>query len=1153
MCNENFRVKNNPGTGVMECQQCLANSVRDPGDQAGNNGTETYCGVTTKSAQNAATQRQQDISEATSTRDGNNEQAAESYRGHNGLDAIPFISTTYSGNKVQSGTGRLEVTFTDDIYRLPDWQPDASALLVGGGAPPTGKLCWQPGNIDVKCGQGWHCDDGASDTRALCTANQATWERTPRVDSDCLTLTQALDKTNSYIGTQSGDERAGNLDDWRRRATFAYCNDIPDDGTSESNNNLILAQTGADTTVYFELNECHLMKPDNGYIVDPTTPYESLKNTSVTGGETFCESDSLDPGVSCEFQCKENYVLDRITKCEYDKILRSGTCTAIDIDGKKNQLKPDGTKDTDTGPDSKDDNNGRYNDKEEDYTDGGDDHLEDMSSDTQYSKSGYDATATIGPTANLDEIGDFEHAEDVPMCVFLPPNRIFPDALVQGQEVDSDGDRSDAAYIENHGAKDNSFYSDNEDTPYKHNTATVRVRFNEDALTRDAKASYRYYFIDDTHSSSVHSIYTKNDQNSLTALLQDNEIARVFINATGESNGDGDFFAMDHEEVTVNPNECMYDDSNNADVQKCRPTASIKFWKRYQVVIGAASQCAGPIWEDKEHVFIRAVYTVDCEFELKYAPGLNLKQSGFIELQPGIWVQNRISAQQPTLMMHSDYSKAIVNVAKASATVTHASLNAFTRLELINPTQRTIDDVSGAGDQYRTSDGEKSGNSGHKADQDGGGHTTSATNTAVWDSTSDGSNGKVTKVNDHGTRRRLNQYHHNTGMCRDSHVSTTQISGFNPGEGHDGGNGGDGGQSSVEHDTSACLFRARMVVEQKEETNHPQSSGIMKSTLAGYQLELSMSQYAQFDMNVLATGGLKELEQKSKRPGNFGDLAMFPSLEHQRDPDNDAFGADVRFDICSCNIRYRHDKFGDHGNGVDDTVTSNTEIKQKIGQLGSGFSNKTVNGDTEDRCSYNEELHDFLQRQRTDGRGLVDDDSTTPATHGFIVNDQDAPSSLTHARSTADDFTGGETYVKQFSNPAAGFGGGIGAACTYEAFFPPLINTPFAYIRAWFQFREATHIDQAGYDTSDEGDDKDVNTNRYQWAPGGVSSGASTGTGSGENKHANDAEDTHGWSGNDKAADTHDARRLRSKQIAPTRPTLKAPPNVQHSVHFKFN
>merc|ERR1719181_435605 len=98
MCNENFRVKNNPGTGVMECQQCQANSVRDPGDQAGNNGTETYCGVTTKSAQNAATQRQQDISDATSTRDGNNEQAAESYRGHNGLDAIPFISTTYVGH-----------------------------------------------------------------------------------------------------------------------------------------------------------------------------------------------------------------------------------------------------------------------------------------------------------------------------------------------------------------------------------------------------------------------------------------------------------------------------------------------------------------------------------------------------------------------------------------------------------------------------------------------------------------------------------------------------------------------------------------------------------------------------------------------------------------------------------------------------------------------------------------------------------------------------------------------------------------------------------------------------------------------------------------------------------------------------------------------
>ena len=114
---------------------------------------------------------------------------------------------------------------------------------------------------------------------------------------------------------------------------------------------------------------------------------------------------------------------------------------------------------------------------------------------------------------------------------------------------------------------------------------------------------------------------------------------------------------------------------------------------------------------------------------------------------------------------------------------------------------------------------------------------------------------------------------------------------------------------------------------------------------------------------------------------------------------------------------------------------------------------------------------------------------------------------------------GGATYVAQYTgsgnDPIKDHEVGVAAACTYNAFFPPGIQTPFAYVRAWFKFSEATAVDQRNID-----DDGKITRE----SDGGIS----------------DAHDNQ-----DSGTSLYPGRRLRT---APK----QAPPNVQHSVHFKF-
>merc|ERR1712070_185984 len=103
----------------------------------------------------------------------------------------------------------------------------------------------------------------------------------------------------------------------------------------------------------------------------------------------------------------------------------------------------------------------------------------------------------------------------------------------------------------------------------------------------------------------------------------------------------------------------------------CQPVASLTIEKQYEVIIGAASKCFAA-FNNKQHIFIRAKYKVKSKFELKYAPGLNLGNSGFTEVAKGVWARNRIAADEPTVLMHSDYKEALEHTVTASQTVTHA-------------------------------------------------------------------------------------------------------------------------------------------------------------------------------------------------------------------------------------------------------------------------------------------------------------------------------------------------------------------------------------------------------------------------------------------------------------------------------------------------
>jgi hypothetical protein len=1055
------------------------------------------------------------------------------------------------------------ITFAQDIFKTNHSASGAvpSVAMTGNGltrlydinrTKDDFQLCFEPGNTAVDCGKGWHCSDTAELSRAECEASDtnSSWQTTL---GSCGTYAAALESGLANIGTNAS--RSSNDQAWRKGVSVALCAKNVTKTRLATINGVAgqevrtFAQVGADQTFYVEQNECHLTDPDHG---------------TTTGGDVTCGTE-LPIGETCQYACDTGYSLDRDTTCDDDKRLRAGTCTLIDGDGGKDQTRPDGYSDDDAGPRA----NGETYEKYDADTRGTSDHLEDMHEETQYSSTGsegaYDSTLVDASATVSDKSDGAVILEDVAQCRFLPPNRIFPDALIQGQEVNNNGstwneDKSMGGENEDHSSTDNSFFGDDTDTDYKNNIAKIRMRFNVGALTTDARNSYNYYLIFMTKGSISDNLA----DNKAEALQHDDQMAIMSIDASGESSNNGEFFQMDHEQVSANPNDCYYDDANDATVQHCRPTAQIEFWKRYQVVIGAASKCAGSHWADKEHVFIRATYTVDSEFTLKYAPGLNLDNSGFKELQPGIWVRNRLSSDQPTLMMHSDYSKSIVNVAKASQTVTHASLHAFTRLELLDPLTGG-DSVDG--DSARTQD-QPDDNLVTGAQQDNAynnGHTETADAAGAGD----------TAVGD--------------GMCRDAHVEATHVSGFNT------DTGDDSDSDVIVNQARGCLFRARMTVQQFEDDNNLNAINAtetmghyrdrtdpgsityheaMVSTLSGYQLELAMSQYAQFNMRVLAQGGLQKLADEAQRPYDFGLRAATPAIAAQNDPASPAFGADVRFDICGCHVEHEQ----------ADAPTTTMSTNDELGVIADNNDSISPYGfKRRNQCSYNGALHTFLKDNRDDQRGLADyTDSNEAERVGFIVTrtkrsdptTTNVPGNITTASTPVPALAQGLTYVKQFDNPEGTdmHSRGIGAACTYEAFFPPHINTPFAYVRAWFKFKEASHVDQVNPELTEEGTDGDINTNPTQWAPGGQLDN-DNGV-----QHDNGVNSTHGYSGhdapggagepnnglnqnddpaNDAVATDEQAppsRRLRGEDIRRLAEdaTQKAPPVVQHSVHFKF-
>jgi len=845
----------------------------------------------------------------------------------------------------------------------------------GWNVAPRGNVCFRAGRVKVDCGKGWHCDGHETETTRIgCEMTGGTWKTTPK--GECLGYKQAVLQTKAFAGEMSGENAAGNLDQWKRMVTVAYCIDPLAQGSGHDSKEATRSQIGADLSFKIESQQCHMTPPTNGKIMQLTQ----------AGG---CIADLLPTGTGCYFKCDSGYSLSGESFCIFDasvaqpyKYYSSGFCTA----------------------DSEADNYGASTGK------------------TQYGTNTTDGPYQPGDVDRTDvtsKTGDSTVSVDnVPTCRFLPPNAIFPDNLVGGVELHHDNTTTQTA-------TDFSQVGDN--------FAKIKINFNKNALSSDAKLSYDYYLIAATNTFVETSM---TPETTLRALVMGDELAVVSMDATEETEEGGNF---DMGRQTIISNEdCFYDNATTT-IQTCRPTATISYKKRYSVVIGAASKCAGPNFASKTFVFIRGVYSVDSVFELKYAPGLNVGNSGFREVSPGIWLRNKVSAPTPTLMLHSDYKKSMVSMASASQTVTHAMLQAFTKLELINGLEDTA------------------------------GHSATATGAQSNSATQ--------------------------GVCRDALVeSTSYDAGYNVTSGTN-----DGDLLLKNREGTTCSFRARMAVYQTE-------SGIggasKPSILSGYKAEVAVAQYAQYNFGMLLNGKISQLGELSQKPSNFGTVLSTPSIAAQMDPTAPEFGADIRFDVCTCNKRFRYQ--------------IPTEQSGAIGK---------ITDNLEDACMYNDKLRDsFTEPLNGSPRQVIkfETDDYVPDT---LQNAMGTGSPGASSRSWQN--MGGGTYVAQYPNSQTigtsqeikNHMVGVAASCAYDAFFPPGIQTPFAYVRAWFKFTEATSIDQKNID--DNGNIDFQQGNSISTDHDNVDTGTSL----------------------------HNGRRLRRKleTISKT-----APPNIQHSVHFKF-
>jgi len=906
--------------------------------------------------------------------DGTNDGTEIACNGKTGFTWSDSDSVCSKGAQTNSATNRDDCEgiwngnlFTNSLADLTDSN--------GWNIAPRGNVCFRAGRVKVDCGKGWHCDGHETETTMIgCERTGGIWKTTPK--GECLGYKEAVLQTKAFAGEMSGENAAGNLDQWKRIVTVAYCIDYIASSSVVDNKEATRSQLGNDVSFTVETQKCHMTPPLNGQIVET--------NRGVLG----CSGDLLSIGSSCYFKCDDGYSLSGESFCGFDtsiaqphKYYSNGFCTA----------------------DSEADNYG-----------------------ASTGKTQYGTNTTVGPY----KPGDTDQADvtsktgettvsvdSVPTCRFLPPNAIFPDNLVGGVELHHDNSTTLTA-------TDFSQVGDN--------FAKIKIRFNKGALSVDAKKSYDYYLVAATNTFVERSMTPETTSRS---LVMDDELAVISMDATEETEEGGNF---DMGRQTIISNEdCFYDNATTT-VQTCRPTATISFKKRYSVVIGAASKCAGPQFASKTYVFIRGVYSVDAVFDLKYAPGLDVGDSGFREVSPGIWIRNKVSAPTPTLMLHSDYKKSMVSMASASQTVTHAMLKAFTKLELINGQEDT---------------------SGHPVS--GGASATSATQ----------------------------------GVCRDALVeSTSYDAGYNVTSGSN-----DGNLLLESRDGVTCSFRARMAVYQSETG----IGGASKpSILSGYRADVAVAQYAQYNFGMLLSGKISQLGELSQKPSNFGTVLSTPSIADQMDPTKPEFGADIRFDVCACNKRFKY----------------------QVPTYQSGAIGK-IKDNLEDACMYNEKLREsFTLPLNGEPRQVItlETDDYVPVTlqHAMAVDTNGGS-----ARNWAS--RGGGTYVAQYPNSQETGTSleiknhlvGVAASCAYNAFFPPGIQTPFAYVRAWFKFSEATSIDQRNIDDNGNID--------FQQ----------------DNSVSTDNDNV------DMGTSLHNGRRLRRKLETLSK---TAPPNIQHSVHFKF-
>ena len=581
-----------------------------------------------------------------------------------------------------------------------------------------------------------------------------------------------------------------------------------------------------------------------------------------------------------------------------------------------------------------------------------------------------------GDTANKDK------------CRFFPPNMIFNDDLIVGYQLDSDGklvkDTNEALPDEN-----KPFFSEDDAM------SKVRVIFNRDVLDTEVSDNYDYYILAESTGGSrnFENVLSKSHQ---TALINNDILTDIKVSSSGESGSDGpveastdDGYDGDDSNYALDAGTLQTDSICDAGAD-CVDVTSVTVHKQYQIIVGAASKCF-EAFNNKQHIFVRAKYTITTEFELKYAPGINLGSSGFTEVAKGVWARNRISDSEPTVLMHSDYTETLGNKVKASQTVKHAALGVQTSLDLLTDAQ-------------------------------GGSAGVNENNGYVGESGTD-----------------------DTGVCADSGThgddENSPLQGSNITT-----NTTDGTETGYTTNQNQCFFRSSMVIYQEAVVSSGTPLALrMASTLGGYEVDLAVAQYAQYN----PYNAMKEL-QDSRIPDGFMGAISDPAINEAngfgQDGGQDS-AEDVRFDVCRCRA----------------SQTSNTQVN------GGGLlpGNETNLGSWNKGCRYNKALSDALGARAVEYTNMnlaqyVHDGEPELTGTKQITNVQEAI-----AQGLTDDtnkITGTRTF-RNTDDTSKTTAGGIFAACTYSPFFPePWVYTPYSYVRSWYEFGQAKNIDHIGHD-----------------------------------------------------------------------------------------